>query len=197
MILFASNNNGKVIEIKKILNNYDIVSLRDLGLKIDVVEDANTFVGNATKKAKEILNLNVCNRVIADDSGLEIDFLNGFPSVKTARFLGKNKTPRERNLFILEKLKGVPREKRTCSAVCALVYVDSLNNEIAVEGRLYGYISEKIVEGNSFGFDEIFELENGVVVSQLTLEEKNKISARTNACLKLLKKLEESNIKID
>lgn len=194
MILFASRNQKKIDEFKKMFCQYEIKGLNDFNSNIDVVENENTFVGNATKKAREVLELNISDEVIADDSGLEIEFLNGFPGVKTARFLGENKTPRQRNLYILDKMKDVPQEKRQCRAVCVLVYLNKFGKKIVATGCLKGTISNKIVEGRSFGFDEIFLLKNQKAMSELSIEQKNKISARSKAVKLLLKKLKKLEI---
>ena len=179
-MVFASNNKGKLQEIRSILGE-NIKSLKDLNINIDVVEDGNTFYENALKKAKEIYN--VCKEpVIADDSGLCIDILDDFPGVMTARFLGENATDRDRNNYILEKLEH--QKKRDCRVICALVYYDGIK-ELYAEGIIYGTISKSPCGNNGFGFDEIVELEDGRTLAELTSEEKNKISARYLAAIQL------------
>ena len=180
-IVIASNNQGKIKEIKEILKEFEIISLKEANCEIEVEEDQETFEGNSLKKAKEISEkLNM--PCIADDSGLCIEKLDGWPGVNTARFLGSNKTDRQRNEAILEKLQ---EEERNATAVCVMTYY--YNKQIIVaKGEIKGKIANKCRGANGFGFDEIFELENGKTLAELTSEEKNEISARKKA-LELLK----------
>ena len=108
-IIIASGNKGKIRETQEILNEYKVISMNELGIDIDVEEDQNTFEGNAIKKAETIAKKIGGKMCIADDSGIEIEFLDGFPGVVTKRW--HSGTDRERNLAIIEKLKGVPKEK--------------------------------------------------------------------------------------
>lgn len=103
-IIVATNNQGKLKEIKEILNNYELLSLKEVGCNIEIEEDADTFEGNSLKKAKEISKITNMP-CIADDSGLCIDIFDGWPGIYTARFLGENYTPEQRNTAILEKTK--------------------------------------------------------------------------------------------
>lgn len=179
-MVFASNNKGKLKEILEILGN-DIKSLKDIHLDIDVVEDADSFYGNASKKAKEIYE--ACGEtVIADDSGLCIDALDGFPGVMTARFLGENSTKEMRNQYLLDQLKN--QDNRTCHVICTLVYYDG-DKELVAEGDLVCKIADSPRGENGFGFDEIVELEDGRTLAELSSEEKNTKSARYLAAVKL------------
>ena len=185
-IVIASGNNGKIKEAQEILNEYKIIPMKELGINIDVEEDKETFVGNAIKKAETIAketNGKVC---LADDSGIEIEYLNGFPGVHTKRWL--NGTDRERNLAIIEKLQGVPKEKRNIKFITAMALSDG-NRTISVEASIDGYVTETPRGENGFGFDEIFELEDGRTLAELTDSEKNEISARRKALEKLREKL--------
>lgn len=187
-IVIASGNNGKIKEAQEILNEYKIIPMKELGINIDVEEDKETFVGNAIKKAETIAketNGKVC---LADDSGIEIEYLNGFPGVHTKRWL--NGTDRERNLAIIEKLQGVPKEKRKIKFITAIALSDG-NKTISVEASIDGYVTETPRGENGFGFDEIFELEDGKTLAELTDSEKNEISARRKALEKLREKLIE------
>lgn len=187
-IVIASNNKGKIKETQEILKEFKIISMGELGIKIDVKEDQNTFEGNAIKKAKEIsqtLNGKMC---IADDSGIQIECLGGFPGVLTKRW--HNGTDRERNLAIIEKLKNLPREKRKIKFVTAIALSDG-KRTISQLGEINGFVVEEVRGENGFGFDEIFELENGKTLAELTQEEKNKISARKIALEKIKDKLLE------
>jgi len=188
-IIVGTNNAGKIKEIKEILKEYNLKSLKEIECNIDVVEDADTFEGNAKKKAKEISEL-LNKPAIADDSGLCIDYLNGWPGVYTGRTIGKNK---ENLSLILEKLEGVPQENRKARAICYMVYY--YKGEIIIgKGELIGKIAFGRRGDNGFGFDEIFELENGRTLAELASEEKNKISARYLALIDLKKKIEKTSL---
>lgn len=177
-IIMASSNKGKIKEAQEILKEYKVISMKEFGIEIDVEEDKNTFEGNAIKKAEIIakeLNGKMC---IADDSGIEIEFLDGFPGVFTKRWHAG--TDRERNLAIIEKLKNVPKDKRKIKFITALAISDGTNTISSVE-YIEGYVSENVRGENGFGFDEIFELNNGKTLAELSQEEKNELSARRKA----------------
>ena len=185
-IVMASGNSGKIKEAQEILREYKIIPMKELGIDIDVEEDKETFVGNAIKKAETIakeLNDKMC---LADDSGIEIEYLNGFPGVHTKRWF--NGTDRERNLAILDKLQGVPKDKRKIKFITAIALSDG-NETISVEASIDGYVAKTPKGENGFGFDEIFELEDGRTLAELSNEEKNEISARRKALEKLREKL--------
>ncbi len=183
-MILATNNKGKLDEIKKILSEYKIYSLKDKNIDIDVIEDQDSFLGNAKKKAIEIYNLTK-EETIADDSGLCINCLNGFPGVLTHRFLG-NVSDRERNIYLINEVNKY--SDRRASVICNLVYYDG-KNIIVGEGILNGFISKECRGNNGFGFDEIFELENGKTLAELSFDEKNLVSARGLAIKDLKKKL--------
>jgi len=190
-IVIASGNKCKIKEAKEILNNYKIISMQEFGIDIDVEENQKTFEGNAIKKAQEIakaLNGKLC---LADDSGIEIEYLEGFPGVVTKRWF--NGTDRERNLAIIEKLKGVSREKRKMVFKTAIALSDG-KNTICEIGVINGFVAEEPRGENGFGFDEIFELENGKTLAEILEEEKNKISARKIALEKIKEKLIEQEL---
>lgn len=183
-VILATNNKGKIAELKEILKNKEVISLKEAGIDIEVEETEDTFEGNALKKATEIAKLTGMT-CIADDSGLCIDELNGFPGVKTARFLGENATQSDRNNYILEKMKGIEKEKRKASAITCIAIVNSKGEQKTYLGKLDGYIATEKRGNNGFGFDEIFELENGSTLAELDTAEKNKISSRRQALNKL------------
>ena len=185
-IVIASNNEGKIKEVQEILNEYIIISMKEIGIEINVKEDQNTFEKNAIKKAEIISQKLKGKKCLADDSGIEIEYLNGFPGVYTKRW--HEGTDRQRNLAIIEKLKNVPKEKRKIRFVTAIAISDG-NNTISAQGSINGYVAKNIRGENGFGFDEIFELENGKTLAELTKEEKNKISARKIALENLKNKL--------
>ena len=182
-IIIASGNKGKIKEVQEILNDYNIISMKDYDLQIEVEEDQETFEGNAIKKAKTIAKILEGRKCIADDSGIEIEYLNGFPGVETKRWL--DGTDRERNLQILKKLEGVPKEKRNIKFVSAIAISDGKNTVSAV-AKLEGKVANQARGENGFGFDEIFELEDARTLAELSKEEKNRISARRKA-LEILK----------
>jgi len=184
-MIFASNNNGKLKEVRSILSDYEIYSLKDKNVLIDVEEDQDTFLGNAKKKAKEIYDLTQ-EVTIADDSGLCINVLDGFPGVMTHRFLGNNATDIERNEYLINKLNDY--SDRSAQVVCNMVYYDGVDF-IVGEGILDGSITQKRRGENGFGFDDIFELSNGLTLAEISSEEKNLVSARFLALTDLKKKL--------
>jgi len=177
-IIIASNNKGKIKEAQEILKDYEIISMSDAGINIDVEEDQDTFEGNAKKKAETIAKKLEGRMCIADDSGIEIEYLDGFPGVRTKRWF--EGTDRERNEAIIEKLKGVPHEKRKIKFITALTLADCKKTNTVI-GSMEGYVAECPRGENGFGFDEIFELENGKTLAELSSEEKNEISSRRKA----------------
>lgn len=182
-VVMASGNKGKIKEAKEILNEYEVVSMKDLGIDIDVEEDSETFVGNAEKKAFEIAKTLNGDIVISDDSGIEIDVLDGFPGVRTKRW--HSGSDRERNLAIIEKMKGIAKEERKVKFITAMAASDG-EKTVSVVSCIDGYITEEPRGGNGFGFDEIFELGDGRTLAELSDKEKNEISARRKA-LELLR----------
>lgn len=189
-MIIATNNKGKLKEIKSILNEYKIYSLKDKNIDIDVIEDKDSFLENAKKKAMEVFAI-AHEETIADDSGLCIKALNDFPGVKTHRFLGDDATDEMRNEFLINEVNKF--DDRSASVVCVLVYYNG-DEVIIGEGVLKGFIAKERRGDNGFGFDEIFELPNGLTLAELTPEEKNMISARSLAAKSLKKKLKKRNI---
>ena len=139
-IIIASGNKGKIRETQEILNEYKVISMNELGIDIDVEEDKNTFEGNAIKKAQTIAKKIGGKMCIADDSGIEIEFLDGFPGVVTKRW--HSCTDRERNLAIIEKLKGVPKEKRKITFTTAIALSNG-ETTICEKGIIDGFVAEK------------------------------------------------------
>ncbi len=187
-LIIASGNQGKIREAQEILNEFNIIPMKDYDLQIEVEEDQETFEGNAIKKAETIAKILEGRKCIADDSGIEIEYLNGFPGVQTKRWI--NGTDRERNLEILEKLKDVPKEKRNIKFVTAIAISDGKHTVSSV-AKIEGKVSDNIRGENGFGFDEIFELPNGKTLAEISAEEKNEISARRKALEILKEKIEE------
>ena len=191
-ILFATKNNGKLREVKKILGDeYEVVSLLDYENVPDVVEDKETFIDNAIKKAKEIFDLfNV--PVIADDSGLSVEQLNGAPGVYSARYAGINATDEENNKKLLSALKDFSQPHKA-KFICTAVYYDG-KEYLSAEGEVKGEIIKVPRGNNGFGYDPLF-LPDGFefTTAELSLEEKNKISHRTKAFKELASKIRTKN----
>ena len=186
-IVVATNNKGKVEEIKEIFKGYELLTLKDVNCNIEVDEDQETFEGNSLKKAKEISEI-VGMPCIADDSGLCIEEFNGWPGVYTARFLGENATPEERNRAILDKMKNLEDDRRNAEVKCVVTYYES-GKVLVGKGEIKGKIAKEPRGSNGFGFDPIFEIENGKTYAELEKQEKNAISHRKKALENLKKQL--------
>ena len=182
-IIFATKNQGKMKEIKMILGDldYEVLSLEDAEINVDILEDGNSFEENAIIKAKEIAKISNCI-VMADDSGLEIDAFDKKPGIHSSRFLGED-TPYEiKNKYILDKLKEVRKEERTARFVCTVACVFPDGRLVTKTGVMEGYIGYEIAGKNGFGYDPIFYLPKyDSTLAQLSPEQKNKESHRGKA----------------
>ncbi|NLM27977.1 MAG: XTP/dITP diphosphatase [Clostridiaceae bacterium] len=190
-LIVASKNYGKINEIKKILDGlpFEIISMKDAGFVPDIKEDGASFEENAMLKAQALFDLSD-NMVIADDSGLEIDFLNGAPGIYTSRFAGESTEQSEKNRKIIYLLKGIEPRYRKARFVCSIAFV-SENIKFTVTGTVEGQISEKPKGDKGFGYDPIFYVpEYGKTFAELPESIKNKISHRAIALQKLRKKLD-------
>lgn len=189
-IIVASNNNGKLREIQDILGGYKVISMKDIGIDIDIEENGETFAENALIKARTIAKMTekLC---IADDSGLCMEAFDGFPGIKTARFLGESATQAERNEYIVEKVQGLPREERKAKFVCTIAVVIPEKEEKTFTGELEGYIATEIRTQGGFGMDPIFELADGKTLAEIGTREKDKISHRYKALVQLREYLEK------
>jgi len=192
-IVLASNNTHKINEIKQLLKDIpiEISSLKDECINIDVLEDGKTFEENAKKKASEIVDF-LKERgdkdflVMADDSGLEVDYLKGEPGIYSARYAGKHGNDKKNNERLLEKLKGVSKENRGAKFVCQIVLMDSNEKYLSVKGEVDGIILEELSIEGGFGYDPLFYYEPlKKSFSELTPEDKNKVSHRGIALSKL------------
>ena len=187
-VIFATGNEGKMKEIREILGDLDIelLSLKDAGIKADIVEDGKTFEENAEIKAKAICQL-TGEIVLADDSGLEIDYLNKEPGIYSARYMGEDTSYRIKNASLIERLEGVPDEQRTARFVCAIAAAFPDGTMKTVRAAMEGRIGYEEKGENGFGYDPIFYLpEYGCTSAELSMEEKNKITHRGKA-LRLIK----------
>jgi len=196
-IIFATNNNGKMKEVKEILSDLDVevISLKEAGILIDVVEDGTTFEENAIIKAKAIHELTK-GLILADDSGLEVDYLNKEPGVYSARYMGEDTSYKIKNQNIIDRLEGVPDEKRTARFVCAIAAVLPDGEVITTSGSIEGQIGYKESGENGFGYDPIFYLpEYSCSTADLSMELKNKLSHRGIALNKMKEELVRRNIK--
>lgn len=193
-IVVATKNKHKVSELKEMLNmpNIEFFTMSDFNLDIDIVEDGTTFEENAMIKAKAVYNAlhDESLTVIADDSGLCVDALDGAPGIYSARYSGKG--DKENNLKLLEELKDVPPLKRTGRFICSIALV-SQNDEKIFNGKCEGLIDKEERGENDFGYDPIFYYPAfSKTFGEMTNEEKNRVSHRANA-VKLLKEyLKES-----
>lgn len=187
-IIFATGNEGKMREIREILSDLDaeILSLKDAGIRADIVEDGKTFEENAVIKAKAICEL-TGEIVLADDSGLEIDYLNKEPGVYSARYMGEDTSYHIKNRNLIERLEGVPDEQRTARFACVIAAAFPEGNVKTVYAAMEGRIGYEERGENGFGYDPIFFLpEYGCTSAELSMEEKNKISHRGKA-LRMIK----------
>ena len=194
-IIFATGNKNKMIEIRMILADLGckILSQKEAGIQADVVEDGQTFEENALIKATTIADIarkmpEYKNAVVlADDSGLEIDALNKEPGIYSARYMGEDTSYDIKNQALIDRLEGVPDEKRTARFVCAIAAAFPDGTVKTVRGTMEGRIGYEEKGENGFGYDPIFFLpEYGCTSAELSMEEKNKISHRGKA-LRLIK----------
>ena len=183
-VILASNNKHKLDEIKKILTplGYDVVSQAEAGVDIDVEETGTTFEENAALKAQAVYDL-TGNAVISDDSGLEVDYLNGAPGVYSHRYAGENATDADRCAKLLSELNGVETAKRTARFVCVLCFIDDKGEKLVIRGTVEGIIGTEPKGENGFGYDPVF-MYGDRSFAELSAEEKNTVSHRADALRK-------------
>ncbi len=182
-IIFATGNEGKLREIRMILKGLpaEIISMREAGIDLDIVEDGQSFEENAVIKAKAVMAASGC-LVLADDSGLEVDYLDKAPGIYSARFLGENTSYDVKNQYILDRLQGVPDELRTARFVCAAAAAFPDGEIVTRRATVEGIIGYESAGANGFGYDPIFYLpEYKCTTAELDPELKNKISHRGKA----------------
>lgn len=183
-IIFATGNQNKMKEIHMILADLGmpIYSMKEAGIDIDIVEDGTTFEENAQIKAKAIAKYLPDDIILADDSGLEIDYLNKEPGIYSARYAGEDTSYDIKNQMLLDRLQGVPKEKRTARFVCAIAAVVPGHEPFVVRGTIEGYIGDKPAGENGFGYDPIFYVSDlDCSTAELSPEDKNARSHRGNA----------------
>lgn len=195
-MIFATGNQDKMREIREILGDLplEILSMKDAEISADIEENGSSFEENALIKAREVCRI-AGEMVLADDSGLEIDYLNGEPGIYSARYMGEDTSYRIKNQNLIDRLSGVPDEKRTARFVCAIAAVFPDGREHVVRGTIEGIIGYEERGENGFGYDPIFYLpEKGLSTAQLSREDKNRISHRGNALRKMKAFLEKEEL---
>lgn len=184
-IVFATGNAGKMREIKEILGDLqlEVLSMRDAGINADIEENGSSYEENAMIKARAIAALaGEKDIVLSDDSGLEIDYLDGEPGIYSARYLGERTSYRMKNRNLMERLQGVPEEQRTARFVCAIAAVLPDGRELTTRGTIEGRIGYEEKGSGGFGYDPIFYVpEFGKSTAELSEEEKNAVSHRGRA----------------
>lgn len=194
-IVFATGNKNKMKEIRMILADLgmEILSMKEAGAEAEVEENGTTFEENAQIKAEEISKLLPDDIILADDSGLEIDFLNKAPGIYSARFAGVDTSYDIKNQMLLDQLNGVPDEKRTARFVCAIAAAFPDGTKKTVRETMEGRIGYEIAGENGFGYDPIFWLpEFGCTSAELSPEDKNAISHRGKALRAMRRVIEEN-----
>ncbi len=187
-IVFATGNAGKIKEINMIMQDtgMEVVSMKEAGITVDVEENGSTYEENALIKARAVADCTDAI-VMADDSGLEIDYLNKEPGIYSARYLGEDTSYRIKNANLIERLEGVADAQRTARFVCAIAAVLPDGKELTTRATIEGRIGYEEKGENGFGYDPIFFVpEFGKTTAELTEEEKNKVSHRGKA-LQLMK----------
>ncbi len=192
-LIVATKNKGKIVEIKQVLSGLplDVISMNEADIDIDVVEDGETFEENSLKKALEISKVSK-SMVMADDSGLEVDFLDGAPGIYSARFGGPEASDADKNKKLLETLKDVPFEKRTARFVCAIAVVFPDGRHFVVRGTCEGFIDFECKGSNGFGYDPLFFVQQfDKTMAEIDADLKNKISHRAKALALMQEKLQK------
>ena len=192
-VILASQNQHKLVELSAILSQlgFEIALESEYGLKVEVEETGTTFEENAAIKAKAVCDVahTLC---LSDDSGLVIDYLNGEPGIYSARYLGHDTPYEEKNRIIVDRLKGVPEEKRTARFVCAVAAAFPDGRVITVKDTMEGRIAEEPAGCGGFGYDPIFFFPpKGMTSAELTPDEKNAVSHRGKALRKMVSILEK------
>ncbi len=192
-IVFATGNKGKIKEIQMILEDLgaEVITMKDAGINIDIAENGRTYEENALIKARAVAEY-TDYIVMADDSGLEIDYLDNEPGIYSARYMGEDTSYRIKNANLIERLEGVRDEERTARFVCAIAAVLPDGRELTTRGIIEGRIGYEEKGGNGFGYDPIFYVPKyGKTTAELTEEEKNQVSHRGNALMLMKEELKK------
>ncbi len=186
-LVFATGNQGKVNEFRQMLGDeYEIYSMKELGIDVDIVEDGKTFEENAVIKAKTVMEA-TGEMVLADDSGFEVDCLNKEPGIYSARYMGEETPYSVKNAELIRRCEGVPEEKRDARFVCVIACAYPDGTVDTATGVIEGKIAHEPKGENGFGYDPIFFLpERGCTTGELPPEEKNEISHRGIAIRKMV-----------
>mgnify|MGYP002801171179 FL=1 len=191
-IIFATGNEGKMKEIREILADphVEILSMKEAGITAEIEENGTSFEENAVIKAKAVMEL--CHEIVlADDSGLEIDYLNKEPGIYSARYMGEDTSYRIKNQNLIDRLEGVPDEERTARFVCVIAAAFPDGKVLTARGTIEGRIGYEEKGENGFGYDPIFYVpEYGCSTAQLSPEVKNQISHRGKALREMKRKLQ-------
>ena len=186
-VIFATSNEGKMKEVRSILEGLDVevLSMKEAGIFVEVVEDGTTFEENAAIKATAIQK--ECGEIVlADDSGLEVDYLNKEPGIYSARYMGEDTSYRIKNNHIIKELEGVEGEDRSARFVSVIACVFPNGETVTTSGTIEGLIGYEEKGENGFGYDPIFYVpEYGCTTAELTLEQKNEASHRGKALRKM------------
>ena len=191
-VVFATKNEDKVKEVREILGpDFEVVSMTEAGIDTEIIEDGETFEENAIKKAEQVMKL--CNEIVlADDSGLEIDYLNGEPGVHSARYLGEDTPYSVKNQSILQRLEGARGSQRSARFVCAVAAALPGKYTIIAQETMEGEIAREPKGENGFGYDPIFFVyKYRKTTAELTMEQKNRISHRGKAFRAIAERLKK------
>ena len=194
-IIFATGNENKMKEIRMILKDLgmEILSMKEAGVEIEIVEDGMSFEENAEIKARAVARVLTNDIVLADDSGLEIDYLDKAPGIYSARFAGEDTSYDIKNRILLDRLEGVPDEERTARFVCAVAAVFPDGTVSTVRKTIEGRIAEEAAGDNGFGYDPIFYYPPyGATPAEVSEEKKNAISHRGRALAQLIAYMKEA-----
>ena len=195
-IIFATANEGKMREVRLILADLgmEVISMKEAGASCDIEENGSTFAENAAIKAKAVWQ-HTKEIVLADDSGLVVDYLGGEPGIYSARYLGEDTSYDIKNQALLDRLEGVPEEKRTARFVCAIAAAFPDGTSEVVRGTMEGAIGHETAGENGFGYDPIFFLpEYGCTSAELSPEKKNELSHRGEGLRKMREIIEKRKV---
>ena len=190
-VIIASNNKGKIKEYKELLEpmGYEVLSQSEANINLEVEETGNTYEENAKLKAEAIYKL-TNTAVLADDSGISIDYFDGAPGVYSARFKPELNQD-EKNQYVISEMKNAEGEERNAQFVCCIYFIKENGERIIVQGICNGVIANESKGSNGFGYDPIFQVESiGKTMAEISDEEKNRISHRAIAIKMLKEKLE-------